>query len=156
VSLYVKLQGWSRGEFVKNLISLVLKHKMFSGIYLLLTVIYVVESLVRPVDKAAMSRYHLSSSGAHAVVIGVILPYVIIWLVALVGCLRLRSYANSLGDSKDGKAFRTIGTGIAWFTLWLPISTLASGIATGIYNTYPSTTANMIRHLCGWQMAQNS
>lgn len=132
---------------MKDLIRLVLKHKKFSGIFLLLTLVYIVESVIRPVDKAALTKYHLTNGSAHALVLGVILPYVLIWLIALVGCLKLRSYTRALGASKDGKAFGTISTGITWFTLWLPLSTLLSGLATAIYNTYPGVTASVVRLL---------
>lgn len=130
---------------MSNLSSLAERYEKTTSAFLIFTIAYAMISFVRPVDHTTTTKYHLTSSRAHEIVLAVILPYIIIWVIAFAGYLRLRAYSDGLGDSPDGKAFRTISTGVMWFTFWLPLSNLSTAVSSAIYTAHPSLTATMIQ-----------
>jgi hypothetical protein len=125
------------------LLQLLAKYKKIALLFGLLIIFYMAQTLFAPVDKAALSRYHISAGEARSLGLTVALPYIAIWLVALTGYLRLRSYADVIDGSKDGRAFSTIAKGLLWFVLWLPLSTIVSGLFSQYYNAHPSATDNL-------------
>jgi hypothetical protein len=122
----------------------ILRSKLFL-LYIVFIFVYVVLTLTTKTDQAALAKYSLTAAQARALSLTIVIPYILIWLTALVGYLRLRNYALQIRDSKDGKAFRTISTGVLWLCLWLPISTITTALFRHYYALHPSTTANLVR-----------
>jgi hypothetical protein len=130
---------------MKDLGRLVLRYKLISALFGAMAVVYVVQSILAPVEAATLHKYHVSSFRLHEVTLAVGLPYVVIWIIALVGYLRLRAYTESLGKSKDGAAFGLITKGVFWFTVWLPLSALTSAAGSYAIFYHSSATENIIR-----------
>jgi hypothetical protein len=124
---------------------LLLKNKRFSGLYLLLIIIYLLQTFATKVNPAVLSKYRIDSLEDRFLSLTVVLPYIIIWLIALVGYLGLQNYAKSLGREKDGVAFQGIAHGVLWLSLWLPLSSIIGDFVSQYYTDHPSATANLVR-----------
>jgi hypothetical protein len=120
------------------------RYKKLTALFIVLSIAYLLLTILLPVDKSTLHKYHISHAEDIILALTITIPYLIIWFIALVGCLRLRSYISTIFKSKDGAAFRTIGTGILWLTLWLPLSAIFSSISSGIYQSHPSAKPSMI------------
>ena len=124
---------------------MLLRNKRLTGLYATLIIIYLLQVLVAPVSKLTLTKYHISATQARAVTLTIAVPYIIIWCVALVGYLRLKTYVDLIGKYKDGAAFRAISRGILWLGLWLPLSTIINGFFAEYYTGHHEATANLIR-----------
>src|SRR4051812_45419256 len=112
---------------------LLLRFKYISGLFALLIVMYIGQIFLLPINTAALHKYHLTNLEYHETLLAIAIPYVVIWVIALIGLLRLRSYTSALGNSKDGRAFQLITKGVLWFTLWLPLSVLVTTVGEYAY-----------------------
>ncbi len=124
---------------------LLLRHWQVSALFFVIAVAYVLETLLVPAAKSTLTHYHIGTSELHMLQLAVIIPYIIIWVAALMGYMRLQDYTTSLGDSKDGMAFSYITRGVLWFSLWLPISALISSTCNAVYQAHPAETADVVR-----------
>lgn len=124
---------------------MLLRHKKTTAVFILLAGLYIAQSLLVAPDQEILDKYHITAAQADALSLTIALPYVIIWFIALIGYLRLRSYALSIKGTKDGEAFRKIGIGILLLTIWLPLSTLVSSFASQIYHDHPTFTDDLVR-----------
>jgi hypothetical protein len=124
---------------------ILLKYKKLTALFLLLSVVYVLQTILPGPDVATLSKYHISASQLKILTLTIVIPYLIIWLIALIGYLRLRSYTQSIEGTKDGTAFGLIERGVLILTIWLPVSAVSSSITTHYYRLHPSATANMVR-----------
>jgi len=109
-----------------------------------MALVYLALIVLLPQDKSTVKHYHVSSGGLAALLIIIIVPYLIIWLIALIGYLRFKDYTHAIRKSKDGRALQPIGSGILWLTLWLPLSAIAASITSGYYRAHPGATATMV------------
>jgi hypothetical protein len=124
---------------------LLLTNKKLTSLYLLLIVIYLSQTLLAPVSKLTLSRYHIDSTQARLLTLTIAIPYIIIWSVALMGYLRLSTYINLIQKYKDGAAFRVISRGILWLGLWLPLSTIINNFFFEYYSAHHGATADLVR-----------
>jgi hypothetical protein len=122
-----------------------MRYKLLTASFVLMAVVYIIEAFAAPVPAATLHKYHISVTQVHELLAAITLPYLAIWGVALVGYLRLRSYTESLGTSKDGRAFRLITKGVFWFTVWLPLSALLSAWGDYAIRNHTGSTAAIIR-----------
>ncbi len=118
---------------------------MLSSLYVLFIAVYLFQILALPADKATLKKYHLGTTQVRVLALTVAIPYIIIWLVALVGYLRLKAYTGLIKKDKDGAAFQKISQGIFWLTLWLPLSTIIANFFSQFYGSHHGVTANLIR-----------
>jgi hypothetical protein len=109
--------------------------------FLLLSIVYLLQSVIYTTNKASLAKYHISQAEAKAVVLTVVIPYLVIWGIALAGYIRLSTYANKIGRTKDGEAFQTISRGVLLLALWLPVSAVVSAQFSHIYQNHLSLTA---------------
>jgi hypothetical protein len=124
---------------------LLFRYKEVSGLFGLFIAAYIVQIFVVPASSTTLQKYHLSELQYHEVLLTVAIPYIVIWVIALVGYLRLKAYAAVLGKSRDGQAFQLISKGVFWFTLWLPLSTLVGTLGSYAYRDHVDFTANVVR-----------
>lgn len=112
----------------------------------LLAVVYIVLTLlVSEHPTAAINKYHLTSSQLTVLSLTVIIPYLIIWALALFGYFRLKAYAERIKKSRDGLAFGDLARGLYWLALWMPLSSVTSALASYFAIHNPGLVANMIR-----------
>jgi heme/copper-type cytochrome/quinol oxidase subunit 2 len=96
---------------------------IFSLVYLALT-------LFTPPDSKGLERYGLTEFNAKLIGLTFVIPLIAIWYTAIYGFIKLRSYAQSIRDSKDGQALMTMTQGLLVLSLGLPISSLISSFFT--------------------------
>ncbi|HEX4774574.1 MAG TPA: hypothetical protein VH234_03590 [Candidatus Saccharimonadales bacterium] len=123
---------------------LITKYKKITALFALISLAYVLLVALLPQDKATLSKYHISGGQLVGLDIAILAPYIVIWLFALVGYLRLKAYAESIRGGKDGEAFRLIALGLFWLSFWLPISAVISSATSGYYRAHTSSTPEMI------------
>lgn len=121
------------------------RYPKLSLFYAIMIIVYLAQSFFVQPDRATLMRYHLSVDQARVLVATVALPYIIIWIVALIGYLRLHHYSQKIKGSPDGEAFAQISRGIFWFVIWLPISTIVSALVVKYYGAHPSSTDVIVR-----------
>jgi hypothetical protein len=121
------------------------KNWIISAPFLALAVVYIWQVLTATVSPDEQAQYHASEAQIHKLSLAIALPYIVIWIVGLVGYLWLRSYTAYLGKDKDAGGFRSLTFGVGLLTFWLPLSTLASGLASSYYTNHPAATASLVR-----------
>lgn len=121
-----------------------LKHRLISSIFLILSLVYLGISTFSKPDPATLTKYHITSAKLTAIVLTISLPYIVIWVVALIGYIRFNTYVDLIKRSKDGAAFKTMSHGLLLLAAWLPVSAVASSVATNVYQKNPGRTAAMI------------
>lgn len=124
---------------------LLLRYKKITALFAVLAAIYLIQGLLAPIKPGTLEKYHITSLQLHELVLTIAIPYIVIWVIALVGYLRLREYTESLGNGKDGDGFRLITKGVFWFTLWLPLATLITAIGEAAYRNHVGLTPVTIR-----------
>jgi hypothetical protein len=130
---------------MKRLRGLLRRYWVISLTFFVLAAVYLVQSATVVPDAATLERYDLTVSEVHVLSLTIALPYVLIWVVALFGYLWLRSYTSFLGKGKDAPGFKTLANGVFLLTLWLPVSTVSSNLASSYYGDHPASTAWLIR-----------
>jgi hypothetical protein len=119
------------------------RYKKLTAFFGSLVALYLLQSFIYEPNKTAETKYNLSSVQLKLVILTIIVPYIIIWIIALIGSMRLMSYADGIKKSRDGKAFHEIALGMLWFALWLPFSNVVDSFFMHYYNIHPSTTAHL-------------
>jgi hypothetical protein len=130
---------------MKNLWQLLKRQWRLSIFFLLLAIIYSLLTVVTPPSRYTLSKYHVDSFQLFVLQLAVMLPYLVIWVIGLVGYLRLHEYTVAMGRSKDGKAFGTISVGVLWFALWPPLSSLINAAGGLVMAHHPPLTDDVIR-----------
>jgi hypothetical protein len=123
---------------------LVLRYKRLTATFIVLSIAYFVLSITLPLNKAALTKYHLTSGQDIILTLTITLPYLIIWGIALIGYLRFKAYSDAIKESRDGAAFHTISSGLLWLALWLPLSAVVGTITSGYYRGHVSSTPEMV------------
>jgi hypothetical protein len=124
---------------------LLTKNKRISGLYLLLIVIYLLQTFTAAINPTVLKKYHVDATQIRLLTLTIALPYIVIWLIALVGYLRLYTYGKFIEHEKDGAAFKKIAQGMLWLTLWLPLSSLVANVSTQYYTNHSDATATLVR-----------
>lgn len=120
------------------------RHKIAVAILLLLIVIYIIEVFVIPPDANTLLKYNLSVMSARLLSLTVIIPFIIIWSMAMYGYIRLSSYAQSINDTPDGQALTQVSYGILALALWLPLNNVAQNGLGYIRHANPSLTEGAV------------
>jgi hypothetical protein len=113
--------------------------------FILLGVIYLVQVLTVSSNDQALRRYHLSVTQAVLLSLAIVVPYMIIWAIALVGYLRFRHYVRSIRASRDGQAMFLVMCGLFWLLLWLPLNSIAGNLTTKLSSSHPSWSIGLHR-----------
>jgi hypothetical protein len=124
--------------------ALVLKYKKLTGLFIVFSIVYLLQAFLTKPDQATLDKYHISPAQALVLTLTIAIPYVLIWFVALGGYLRFRLYTDKIAKSKDGKAFGTMAEGVLWLALWLPFSAIVGNLTTQYYRSHPQATDIMV------------
>lgn len=109
-------------------------------LFAIFIVIYLYDSLHISANNPALKHYHLSVLSLALLTLTVVIPYVLIWIVALGGYLSLRNYARSIRQSSDGSSLLWLAYGLFWLVLWLPVNTLLSSLLKHLTAMHPGFT----------------
>jgi hypothetical protein len=123
---------------------LILKHKFTSGLFALLSVLYLLQVFLYRTSKTTLTKYHISQHHAQTIVFSIAIPYLVVWFIALLGYLGLKTYVQVIHGNKDGKGFSLIAKGIFFLAVWLPLSSIIGSLTSHIYNLHPYLTPSMV------------
>ena len=123
---------------------LIFRYPRMSLLFAGFIVLYCLQLFLPAPNKQALQHYHLTSTSVRVLDLTILLPIVAIWIVALLGYLRFKTYTTLIAGAKDGQAFTTIGYGVALLVLWSPLSTILSQAATQYYTYHPSATTTLV------------
>jgi len=115
-----------------------MKTRYFQYSYIALVIFYIALVALTPVDTQTMSRYNLSEPVVRLIGLSVSIPLTLIWLVALYGYSRFKSYAELIVDEKEGEAFGAIANGLMALVVSLPVISLASMMLNRISENSPN------------------
>jgi len=111
--------------------------RIYVAIFVILTIAYLVETILPKPDKAILTHYHLSHASYYWLIDPLAIVLVLIWLVSLYGSLRVKAYARVIDGSKDGKGMNLIGNGLLTQTISLPIISNLSYILNHTAKNHP-------------------
>ena len=129
----------------RNIASMIYDHYRLLLMFAVLGAVYCYVLFTIPIDRVIASKYHLGIGWSVVFAVAVYVPFMLVWLVALVGYVRLREYAQSIKGDQDGAAFNYITGGICIITIWLPISALLSALAVFGYRHNASLAPDVMR-----------
>jgi hypothetical protein len=103
----------------------------------------VIVALITPVDKEAIAKYNISQSSAKLLSLSIVVPLVSVWSVLYYGYDKLRNYAQTIKESKDGEAFYDISTGLMIMVFSFPITALSSSLMGYYLRSAPQMTEEL-------------
>jgi hypothetical protein len=130
---------------MKSLLTLVKKYPFVWAVYFAFVVVYILQATLVSVDPSTLTKYRISEINLRLLSLAIEIPYIIIWIIALVGYMRLRSYAEAIKNEKDGQAFYQMSHGLLLIVIWLPANAIINNAFTQIYRFHPQYTAALIR-----------
>lgn len=114
------------------------------GIYGIIAVIYVLLTMFQGVSKQTLLLYKLTSEHYHLLLIGIVVPVIIIWFLAVYGYLLLTKYCRSIKGSKEAKAFSSIAFGFGWLAWGFPINGTFSAVLNIIASHHVGFTSTAV------------
>lgn len=130
---------------MRGLATLLRKYWALSFVFLAAATWYVTLTVANIPSVDTLSKYHLSQLQAHLLLLTIAVPYVLIWMVGLIGFLKLHVYTKFLKAGKDARGFKTLMAGVFMLTVWLPFSTLLSTTSANYYAHHAAATAWLVR-----------
>lgn len=110
----------------------------------LLSFFYLFLILWTPIDAATINRFNLNQVQAKILTAVIIIPYVVVWLAAAYGYVRIDQYATKIKKSTDGQAFQKISKGIGVLAFSLPVGAILSRFLSMWRNSNPGVEASAL------------
>jgi hypothetical protein len=104
-----------------------LKTKLFYS-YVLFLIIYSGFVLLPAPSPATLLQYHVSATGLRVIFVTLIILLALIWYIGFYSYAKIRTYAQLIRGSKDGKQVAKLSKGIFLIVMWLPVSSTFSAI----------------------------
>lgn len=117
---------------------LLLKYRLESTLFFLFALIYIGQTVLVKPNAIALQKYGLSVMEARLLGLSIALPYIVIWVIALIGYIKMKSYADLIKKAEDGKAMQYIAWGVFFLALWLPLTTIINSEANRLSEVNPS------------------
>lgn len=111
--------------------------KIYVLAFIVLVIIYIGFIFGMPTDTKAIQRYDITESQVRFINLTVVTPLIFIWFTALYGFLKLKSYARSVANAREGRAFHYLMLGLMVLTFSLPINAIASSLVRYSTLQYP-------------------
>lgn len=103
-----------------------MKNKDLFYLFMFLALVYLGLVLILPTADSVLERYNMTQNQARLLNLTVVLPAVGIWLSALYGYLRFRSYAQLVKESPEGEPFNKLADGLGVLAFSLPAVAILS------------------------------
>jgi hypothetical protein len=100
--------------------------------YAILAILYLVLSLVLPVNQHTLSQLHLSMYQYRVLVFVILIPYILIWFTAFFAYVKIRDYTTTLGKEREAPAFAHITKGVQVMAWGLAVPAIISTILKAI------------------------
>lgn len=103
-------------------------NKKYLWSFLALIAVYIALAFILPTNPETLNRYEISENQARLLNLTIVIPLSAVYLVALYGFLRFKSYADSIKDSKEGEPFLHLSTGLMVLAFGLPITSILGAL----------------------------
>jgi hypothetical protein len=113
--------------------------------FIILGVIYLAQVFTISANDSGLKRFHISTTKATVLSLAVVIPYLIIWAIALIGYLKFRRYVRRIRPSRDGQAMFVVMCGLFWLLLWLPINSIVGNLTNHLSDTHHAWASNLYR-----------
>jgi hypothetical protein len=104
-----------------------MKNKFYYGLVFAFWLVYVFLSFNAPQTNTS-NQFGLTETSITIIRITFILPYLIIWWLALYGALSLRTYAKTIHGNPDSKGLLFIGNGLTLLLVSMIVSSVLGGV----------------------------
>lgn len=104
-------------------------------LFVFLAIVYLTLVFVLPPNANAIERYNISESQIRIIGLALAAPYSLIWFIAFFGSARLRSYAELIKHSQDGKSILHISDGLLVLAIGLPIAAITGNLLSYVGRT---------------------
>src|SRR4030095_2725684 len=91
-------------------------------VYSVVSVAYILLSLLLPTDPKTLQQYQLSEGSLDLLRLTIVVPVLAIWFAAFYGYDKFSHYARTIASSNDGRGFRYIANGLGVLAFGLPIN----------------------------------
>jgi hypothetical protein len=106
--------------------------------------LYVVASLAAPSSSA--EHFHLSTATVTLLRIGIFVPVLIIWILAVRGTATIKTYAATVGPGLEANALNLIADGLIWTIVYLVSASVIGSFIPHFIDTPYLKTAVLIRN----------
>lgn len=106
-------------------------------VFIVLLAIYAVISVSTPADPAMLSQYGISESRFRLITLSLTALVISIWSLAFYGFSKIKRYADSIGDHKDGTGFSLIAQGLMWLAISMAFRSALTSSFERIVTEYP-------------------
>lgn len=110
-------------------------------LYVALVAVYAATTFLLPPPQNELARFHIGTAQLRIVDLIILVPYVLIWLVGFYAYTALKTYAQPLKNTPDGRHVLTLARGILWLILWLPLSSIIANWFGFMTDKYPDTSS---------------
>lgn len=120
------------------------KHLPLLVSFTCLALIYAGLTIFIPSDKVSLTKYDISETQAKTIALTFVLPYILIWFIALYAYIKLQNYHQLIKKSDDGKALKVISQGLLALALWMSLSAIVGALTTFIGRENPDLRPTMV------------
>jgi len=106
-------------------------------VYAPLTALYLLMSVIYPMDHETMVRRHLTLGQARVASLAIAIASVVIWLLSFYGARRLQEYSQGIKKAPDGEAFTRLAQGVWLLALYLPMRALVKILLNYLVRNHP-------------------
>jgi hypothetical protein len=107
-------------------------------------IIYVIASLAAP--STANAHYHISAGTLLLLRIGIFVPVLIIWILAVRGTATIKTYAAAIDSGAEAPALNRIADGLIWTIVYLVSASVVGALVPYFIGTPWIKTAVLIRN----------
>lgn len=115
-----------------------IRHKPLMLLFSLFTITYLWLTFATPPESVVLTKYGLTAHKVYVLRLATVIPYILIWFIALFGYIKFRNYARSIQESREGRALKLISDGLLVLAIMLPLNTILSNTASYLYHRDPS------------------
>jgi hypothetical protein len=118
--------------------------------FAVLSVLYVALAFLPTPDPGTLQHYHLSTTSYRWLILPIVIFFVIIWLTALYGSLRIKQYARIIRGSREATGLDILSSGFMALALMLPLTSDLSSLANSIsryHETYREPLTIIINYV---------
>lgn len=102
--------------------------RLLAYVFVALTLSYASMAMFLPPDPDTLTRYDLTLAQVRLLNLTVVLPLIAIWLMALYGYVRFKSYALLVKDSPEGGPLSRLADGLGILAFSLPITAVLGSV----------------------------
>lgn len=106
---------------------------------------YLAQSLLYAPSAKSLEKYQVSSGQLKIVALAVAVPYIVIWIISVLGYRNLWRYNTRIAGDKDGNSFKWLTLGVLLLAFWLPVSAVFNNFTTRYAATHIDAADLMVQ-----------